>query len=275
MFFTNIIEFLANKNNNLKFKLKEAGYTITTEEFLRKTIKASLMQTIAIVFFIFIMIVKTTDQKTQILVTSVTFLTVFPLFYKAYQYQPDIKIKKIRREIDKEIVFAGRYMIVELESGISIYDAMKNTIKSYPNVGKYFRMVVDKVDMGVTVKKALNQVIEITPSDNFRRILWQILNSMKTGTNIAHSINSVVEMIVKEQMISLNEYSKKLNPLAMFYMIMAVIFPSLGVTFAIIFSSFLGFKMDLSMMLIFSAFIGGIQYFFYNLIKDQRPAISV
>ena len=259
------------KTSNLKFKLKEAGMTIDPKVFIRKTIKTSLMQATAITIIVGFASIKTRNYIMPI----IAFIVTFYLSYLMYSKTPDIAIKKIEKDIDREIIFAGRFIIVELQSGISIYDSMKNTIEAYPAIGKYFRQIIDKVDMGITVEKALNQIIEITPSRNFRRILWQTLNSLKTGTNIATSINSVVELIVKEQMISLNEYAKKLNPLAMFYMVIAVIFPSLGVTVGIIFSSFVGIKMNIPILIIVAGFIGIIQFIFYNMIKNQRPAIEM
>ena len=59
----------------------------------------------------------------------------------------------------------------------------------------------------------------------------------KTGADVSTSLNSVVEQITHEQMIEVKEYGRKLNPLAMFYMMMAVIIPTLGVTLLIVIST--------------------------------------
>jgi hypothetical protein len=45
---------------------------------------------------------------------------------------------------------------------------------------------------------------------------------------------------MKEQKISVQDYGKKLNPLAMFYMMIAIIIPSLGVTMIVVLATFLG-----------------------------------
>ena len=126
--------------------------------------------------------------------------------------------------------------------------------------------------MGTTIDDALNRAVELTPSNNFRRVLWQIINSMTTGADIATSLNAVMEQIVREQRIELNEYGRKLNPLAMFYMITAVILPSIGITMFVIFVSFLSIKLSLTTLLIIACFMGVVQFLFYTVVKSSRPA---
>jgi pilus assembly protein TadC len=105
-----------------------------------------------------------------------------------------------------------------------------------------------------------------------RRVLWQIINSMTTGADVATSLNTAIEQIVREQKIELSEYGRRLNPLAMFYMIVAVILPSIGVTMFVILISFLSIKMSLSMLLMIAGLMGFIQFLFYTVVKSSRPA---
>ncbi|MBW2967858.1 type II secretion system F family protein, partial [Candidatus Woesearchaeota archaeon] len=188
---------------------------------------------------------------------------------------PSVWIFRVERELDKEIVYAGRFLLIELESGIPIYDAFRQVAVNYPTIGKYFQNIIEDIDLGTAVEDALNNAIEMSPSHNFRRMLWQIINSMTTGANIATSLGSVLEQITREQKVQLTEYGRKLNPLAMFYMIIAVILPSIGVTMFVILISFLSIQLSLSTLLLISAFMGFVQFMFYTVIKSSRPPMQV
>ena len=141
-------------------------------------------------------------------------------------------------------------------------------------IGKYFKEITDKVNLGTSMEDALNEAVEFIPSTDFRRILWQIINSLKTGSNISNSLTTVLEQIVREQQIEVTKYGRKLNPLAMFYMIIAVILPSLGITILIILSSFIQFQLSLTILIIIASLLGFMQFMFLSIIKISRPAIE-
>jgi flagellar protein FlaJ len=187
---------------------------------------------------------------------------------------PDVRISKKEKDISKEIVFAGRFIIIELESGVPLYNAMVNVSKNYEVIGKYFKEITDKVDLGTSMEDALNEAVEFIPSNDFRKILWQIINSIRTGSDVAKSLYSAMEQITKDQITEVNKYGKKLNPLAMFYMIVAVILPSLGITMLIILSSFIQFELSLTILLSLAGFLGFVQFMFIAIVKFSRPAIE-
>ncbi len=90
-------------------------------------------------------------------------------------------------------------------------------------MGKAIKQIVENVDFGATMEESIDEAIEFTPSQNFRKLLWQVMNSLRTGSDVTASLNAVVEQITREQIIAVKEYGRKLNPLAMFYMMIAVI----------------------------------------------------
>ncbi|MBL7055031.1 type II secretion system F family protein [Candidatus Woesearchaeota archaeon] len=255
----------------LNTKLKKAGIDDTPAEFIKKTFLAAFYMATGIIVFLFLILAKYNLLK-GILFIFVPILFIFLFFYMLKF--PDIKIEKKEKEISKEIVFAGRYLIIELESGVALYNALVNISKNYESIGKYFKEITDKVDLGTPLEEALNEAVEFIPSDDFRRILWQILNSLRTGSDVGQSLNAVIEQIVKEQTIKVNTYGRKLNPLAMFYMIIAIILPSLGVTMLIILSSFVEFELNMTILMVIACFLGFIQFMFMSIIKFSRPAID-
>ena len=125
------------------------------------------------------------------------------------------------------------------------------------------------------MEEALNESTLITPSPELRKLMWQVLNSMRTGSDIADSLNAVIDQIVRQQQISVKEYGRKLNPMAMFYMMIAVIVPSLGTTVLIVLATFIGFSMPLSILLIIAGLVGFIQFMFFAVIKSARPPMEI
>ncbi len=252
-------------------KLKEAGMEIKPEDFIKKTLMSAFYMTTGLVVALFFLLAKFNLLKgVLLLVVPLIFIVMF--FYMIRL--PDMRISKKEKEISKEIVFAGRFLIIELESGVPLYNAMLNVSKNFDVAGKYFKEITDKVDLGTSMEDALNEAVEYIPSDDFRRILWQMINSIRTGSDVAKSLYSVIEQITKEQIIQVNKYGKKLNPLAMFYLIIAVILPSLGITMLIIMSSFIKFELSLTILIALAGFLGFVQFMFIALVKFSRPAIE-
>ena len=241
------------------------------EDFIKKTFISAFYMTTGLVVILFLVLAKLEILKGVVfLIVPVIFIVMFFYMIKL----PDIKITKKEKEISKEIVFAGRFILIELESGVPLYNAMINVSKNFEIVGKYFKEITDKVNLGTSMEDALNEAVEFVPSDNFRKILWQIINSIRTGADVAKSLYSVVDQITKDQMTEVNKYGKKLNPLAMFYMIVAVILPSLGVTMLIILSSFIQFQLSLPVLLALAGFFGFVQFMFISVVKYSRPPIE-
>ena len=255
----------------LRSKLKLAGMDEKPEEFVKKTFASAFYFTTGIFLLIFMVLAKLKLFKgVLIFIVPITFMVMFFYMIKL----PDFRISKKEKEISKEIVFAGRFLIIELDSGVNLYNAMLNVSKNYKVIGKYFREMTNKIDLGTSMEDALNEAVELTPSNDFRKILWQVINSIRTGSDISKSLYSAVDQIMKDQMTEVNKYGKKLNPLAMFYLIIAVILPSLGITMLILLSYFLQFELSLSILLVLTAFLGFVQFLFISLVKFSRPAIE-
>lgn len=268
-----LIRRIARALPGINTKLKQAGMFDTPEEFIKKTILSAFYLTTGITA-LFVTVF------TQLEVLSGIIYFAFPLFmfFIMFFYMlkvPDVKILRKGREISREIVFAGRFLIIELESGVSLYDAMVNVSKNYEVIGEYFKEIIDKVSMGTTMEDAINETIETTPSSNLTKVLWQILNSLRTGADISSSLSNILDQIVREQIIDVKEYGRKLNPLAMFYMMVAIIVPSLGITMLIVLTTFISIKIDLIALLAIALFLGFIQYMFLSIIRSSRPAVEI
>jgi pilus assembly protein TadC len=252
---------------DLRVKLTQARIYEDPEYYVKKTANTAIFASLAICFILFGFL----KSIKVLLFAPVVFVISFFYFIR----YADVKIQKMNRGIAQEIIFAGRFLIIELESGVPIYNAFINLSKNYEVVGPFFAEIVEKVNLGTTMEDALNEAISSTPSPELRKILWQVLNSMKTGADVADSLNSVIDQIVRQQQIDVKEYGRKLNPMAMFYMMAAVIVPSLGTTMIIVLSTFLGFSLPLPFLLVFAVIIGLIQFMFFAVIKSSRPPMEL
>jgi flagellar protein FlaJ len=257
---------------SLGLKLKQAGMNDTPEEFVKKTAFASFYLTTTVIFLVGAIFLK---LNLLLRVLYFVFPVLFIFLFIYFMQVPEYKIKLKEKNIDREIVYACRFLIIELESGVPLYNALNNVSKSYKTIGRAFRDIVEDIDLGSTVEDAIEDAITLTPSQDFRKVLWQVLNSLKTGAEVSSSLNAVVDQITREQIIKVSEYGRKLNPIAMFYMMIAVILPSLGITMLIILSSFLAFELSLLVLIVVAFALGCVQFMFIAMIKTSRPAVEM
>ncbi len=257
---------IARKIPGIRTKLRQASIYDEPEEYVKKIFftAAALSGSITLIVFTF----------TLSFLAFVGGIIIFPLLFVYLLKYVDVKIERIRKMIDQEIIFAGRYLIIEMESGVPIYESFENVKKSYRVAGSYFGDIVDRVYLGTSFEDAINETMLITPSSNLRKMLWQILNSSKTGANISASLNTILDQAVREQQIAVNEYGKKLNPLAMFYMMISIIIPSLGITMLVILATFMGLNITMPFFILIAMVIGLVQFMFLSMVKSARPPIS-
>lgn len=256
----------------IRIKLKQAGLSDSPEDFIKKTLFASFYLTTGMMIVMVAVVLKMGSGIGIVLMASP--LLLIGIFLSMMNV-PDVQINRKRREIDSELIFLGRFLIIQLDAGIPAYNAMKNISRHYRVAGKYFQEIIDRVDLGTPIEDAINESIMYSPSPNFVRVLWQILNSLKTGSDITISLGNVLDQITKEQLIEIKEYGKKLNPMAMLYMVIAIIMPTLGVTIFIVLSTFFSLNITLTWLLMIVGFIAFMQFMFYTMIKSARPAVQL
>lgn len=257
----------------LKLHLAQAEIKTTPEKFVKQNLKLSFYLSFALDFIGFLFLYKIKPELVFILILA--FPAAYFISFMYLMNLPTAKARQAVREIDKEIVFAGRFLLVELSAGVPLFDAMDNVSKSYPFIGKYFRDIINRAEVGKPIDEAITEVMELTPSDNFRKLLWQVMNSLRTGADVSTALNSILSQIAREQLIQMKEYGKKLNPIVMFYLMIAVIVPSLGVTMLSLLSSFIGLSVSFGTLLGIAIGTSLIQIFFLVSIKQSRPGVSV
>jgi pilus assembly protein TadC len=155
-----------------------------------------------------------------------------------------------------------------------LFEAFVGASSGYGLVSKEIAKIVDKIVLGVPTGQAIREVTDQNPSPYFSRLMIQISNSVISGSDIGSSLESTLDQISKEQVIALKEYSQKLTPLVMFYMVFGIVVPSLGIVLAtVVMSAVSGGVIGFSNSLLIGAFllISLIQFLFLGFIESSRP----
>ena len=206
-----------------------------------------------------------------ILIGSIFF---FISFYFLIFY-PKLTSRKRVKELEKNLLFALRHILIEIKSGIPLFDSMVGVSRGYGELSDEFMKIVKNIHAGKSQVESLNNASERNPSLYFRRALWQIVNAIKAGSDIGDTLEIITDDLSDKQINEIKSYGQELNPWTMMYMIIAVIAPSLGVTFLIILSSFSGITIP---KIIFPAILVGLflfQIFFIGFVKSKRPSIAI
>ena len=257
----------------LRKKMVLAEMSDTPDSFMDKMVISSIFSAIALSVLTFVIL--DMAMVSEVLVfTAILFFAylVFSFFY--FMMYPSVMVLKRRKAIDYELVFAIRHLLIGLRSGMPLFDAMVGISRGYGEVSREFNKIVEKVTLGAPIAQAIREVVQTNPSPAFRRIMIQLANSVGSGADVADSLEVVLNQVFKEQIIELKAYGQKLNPLIMFYMIFGIIFPSLGLAFAIILFSFLGsgkFTLNAPVLLLFLIMVGVIQFMFLSMVETSRP----
>lgn len=256
----------------LKNELRMAHLPYTPAQYVSKSLKISSMYSVLFTFLFFFVLQK---AKLSFAFLVPAFAVLFIITFEYSLITIKAKIRKREREIDREVIFVGRYLLVKIYSGRPLLNALIETAGSRGIASKYIKEIVNDIDTGNTIENALKNAMVYSPSDKLRRILFHINNALQLGIDVTKPLESVLEEITREEELEIKKYGKKLNTLVIFYMLVAVILPSLGVAMFIVISSFLNFPIELKGLLLFIFFIVVLQFIFITFFRSARPMVNL
>lgn len=200
--------------------------------------------------------------------------TVFLVMSFNYlSFYPKVQAKKRINDLEGNLLYALRHLLIQVRSGVPLFESMVNITSGYGQISVEFKKIVKEINAGVPEMTALDEAAKRNPSLYFRRSLWQIVNAIRGGADVGKTIQTITDNFAREQINRIKRYGQELNPWTMLYMIVAVIAPTLGITFIIIMTSFAGIQVP---KLIFPFILGGVgmfQFFFMGFIRSRRPAV--
>jgi len=258
---------------NLKGKLKLAGMRTTPRSYVAQNLKNALIYAIMMAVLAFFLVDK---MGWSYFLVPVILALAFLFFFNVLMRVVDSKVLKREKEIDKEVLFAGRYLLIKLNSGKPLVNSLMDASKTYGRSDRYFREIVRDIELGTPIEQALENGMKFNPSKKFKRILFQIISALKIGIDVSESLQSVLDDIAEEQLIEIQRYGKKLNSFTLFYMLVAIVIPSLGMTLAVIVATLTGsLEVNLVIYLSVLGLLIGIQLAFILLFKSIRPKVNI
>ena len=192
------------------------------------------------------------------------------VFFYLLRYPKLVAVRRMKT-LETDLLNSLEHMMIEIKSGVPMFNALISVTEGYGEISEEFRTIVMEVNAGLSMIKAFEKASLRNPSLHFRRAIWQLTNSMKTGSEISVALESIVKTLTTDQMIGIKRYGQELGPYTLMYMLVAIIMPTLGTTFLIILTSFAGLEIPLIIFPMIIIFLSIFQYFYMGVIKTKRP----
>ncbi|MBI5229643.1 type II secretion system F family protein [Candidatus Micrarchaeota archaeon] len=255
----------------LEENLLQAEIDVPAREYAAAALITSLVNFIALFFILFLVI--TFKMKSSPLTPFLLSAAVGVFNFLVILFYPKIKIARKVRQLENRLIPAVRQMLIELRSGVPLFNAMTSVCDDYGEVSREFRKIVKKINGGIPEMEAISEAARANASHEFRKVLWQISNALKVGSDVSVALESILNDLLKEKVNKIHRYGQELSPWTMMYMLIAVILPSLGITMVIIIVSFMNITVPKILLALTAAFLIGFQLFFMNMVSTRRPMI--
>lgn len=267
-----LVDYIYKRNPHIKHNLFAAKMKILPHVFIKRSLINSFMYSISFTIIVFFVL---SQASLPWFFALLAFPFLFSFFLTMQFNVPKARILKRGREIDNEILFAARFLSVKLSAGRPLFNALIDTSQSYGVASKYFKEIVDDINFGTPIEQALERAMQLSPSDNFKKLLFQISNALKVGVDVTQNLEIVIAEIEHQQILEIEKYGKKLSSIALFYMLGAIVVPSLGMTIFAVVGSFLSINIGATIYGFVLFLLVGIQLIFLSLFKQIRPSVNI
>jgi len=201
-----------------------------------------------------------------------SFLSVNSALHLIY---PSILARKVAELTDKKLLNLLRDMWVQSTSGVMLYNILQNVSQGdYGIASKDLQTAVREISAGERDAIALERVANLTRSESFRRVLWHIIASMRTGIGLVTAFESAVNVLAADQRRVVRDYAASLNFYLLMYLLFAAVVPAILITFLSLLSIFGVFALSIELL---SAMVVGfifIQFIVIGFMRVGRPEIA-
>ncbi|MEM3556127.1 MAG: type II secretion system F family protein [Candidatus Micrarchaeia archaeon] len=278
----------------LEYDLKMIGSDVEKGEYIAISILNSLAWGVLIALLIFLLSYgrgSITSQQLSLALSSLdelrNFITqqrwifisgflVFLVFFAFFMYYPRVLARKIVEDVDRDLVYALKDLLLQISSGVPLFDAMVNISKSgYGAVSREFRRTVQEINAGEMQETALEKMAMRTESEFLRRTIRQMLTAFKSGASLQAALKSVIKNLQQYQYSQIKSYTYELNLWVLLFIIIAVAVPSLGITLLVILSTFGGISVTEGFILSLIVFCILCEFALIEFIKSRRPVTQM
>jgi flagellar protein FlaJ len=222
----------------LGFQLRQTGLDVNENEYGAIMIFLVIFYTLFFSLLLTLLLSKVMPDKSLVVGIGLGLFMGAMVFVQVIMY-PALQVKKKVNAVEKNLVFALRAILVQIKSGVSLFDSMAMVARgNYEAISDEFQKAIDEINTGTPEQAAIERMSENNPSPFLRKSLWQIVNGMNAGADISDVLGETVSSMIREQKIAINKYGSQLRVLSLMYMMIGVIMPALGVTLLIILFTF-------------------------------------
>lgn len=258
----------------LEWDLKRAGYTIDAVQYLSIVLYVTLSVFVACMIILVVPMAATAGLSESYLGIGVSiFVTAATCAYAMYLPHSKMQVRALL--IDRDLEYMLKDMQIQLSSGVPLFSTFINIVRGgYGECSKISEDIIDEVQQGKKMDEVLDQAGMWSPSDYFRRMLWQIVNALKSGNDVSEALDAIALDIRIEKENKIKAYGKELNLYGLIYLMVAIIMPSMGVTLLVILSSFMGSDViNLTLFIAIALLVIVLQVLFISFVKAKRPMI--
>ena len=274
--FTWIGRFLEKIFFSTKYGLAKAGIGIPAEKYLAASFFSALAYG-SVFFFIFYFILFFRDgaisSGNSVLagLIGIVFALVFFFIHLIY---PEILAKRYASGIEQGLIFALKSMLVQVNSGIPLFDAMVNVSRSnYGNVSAEFGKVVKGISSGESEALALEKLALNTRSEHLKKTAWQLLTSIRSGASVQGALATVVESLSGQQVRAIRDFAAELNLWILLYLLLAAAIPTLGITFMVVLSAMSGASIGPEHIIMTIAGAAAMQFVLIGFVRTRVPKV--
>ena len=268
-------KFRHKRDSVLEGYLKGIDVNLTREEYLGIVLRTFINS--FLLLFILISAIFIAIGINLFYIFSVGIALMLSAFISFSQLvYPRVFVSRREKNIEKNLIFALEDILIQLNSGIPLFGVLTNiSASSYGELSIEFKKAVKRIGSGEPEAEVLADISRRSHSVFFKRTLWQISNGLNAGSDMSLIMKENIKTLNEEQLIQIQNYGNKLNPLIMMYMLISVIVPSLSVSFIAVISSMLGFEKNLTTGLFMGLFVFVLffQIMFLGMIKSRRPSL--
>ena len=270
------IDSTVKKRKTLEMDLRAANIKKSPYEFVKSMMLYAIIVAVTITIVLIVVLEHFGAPLVLVILGPVIGFGVYMAMFNRFMMYPKQRNKVIGRNVERDILFAARDIVIGMRSGMPLYNAIAAVSTGYGDASREFGKIVELTQLGMPIEQAMDQISEKSQSKTFKRLMLQATVSIKAGVDVTSALQDVVDDVTQERVIDLRRYGQKLNALAMFYMLFGVIFPSMGIAVATIMSTFISiFPITYIVLIVALIFIAFVQVILLNIMKNSRPVFSM
>jgi len=201
---------------------------------------------------------------------------IFLLMLVVLLKYPGIIAGKKAEQIDSQLIFALKDLLLQVGSGVSLYNGFVNVAKAgYGLVSVEFERASRSIAAGMPMAQALERMAVESKSAFLRRTIWQLVSTLKAGASIKGALRTIIDDLTLVQRSKIEDYARELNLWTLVYMMFAVAIPTIGAVMLVILSSFGGANISRGLFVGFLVGCVFVQCALIGFVKSRRPVVSV